>query len=96
MTQNEHVCAICCRPELDCYVVSGRNIKTVVDYVVVNFKAATSSSFRDIKTLFRDDGGGGGGGRHGDSIKRKRIRISLEKKLATQVMTFAARRSCRF
>ena len=40
---------ICCRLEVDCDVISGRNVKTITDYVAVNFEAASSNSFRDIK-----------------------------------------------
>ena len=64
MTQNEHVCAICCRPEVECGVISGRNVKTIVGYVVVNFEICSSSSFLDIqKESFRGGGGGSRGQR---------------------------------
>ena len=43
--QNCPVCAICCRPEMDCDVISSRNIKTFDGYVAVNIKGASSSSF---------------------------------------------------
>ena len=49
MIKNGHFCAICCRPEVDCEVISGQNVKTIVGYVVVHFEAASSNSFRDIK-----------------------------------------------
>ena len=48
MTKNLDVCAICCRPEVDCDVISGRNVKSLVGYVVVNFEVASFNSFRDI------------------------------------------------
>ena len=63
MTQNEHVYAICCRPEVADDVVSGRYVKTIERYIGVYFEVASSSSFRDIKKLFRECGGGGGGHR---------------------------------
>ena len=46
-TENEHVYAMCCRPEVDGGVISGRNVKTVEGYVV-KFEASSLSSFRDI------------------------------------------------
>ena len=49
MTQNEHVCVICCRPEVGCDVISGEKVETVLGYIVVNFEVAISSRFRDIK-----------------------------------------------
>ena len=63
MTQIRHVCAIWCRPEVKCDVISGQNVKTIVGDVVVKFEVASSNSFQDIsKKSFRDGGGGGGGG----------------------------------
>ena len=50
MTRNERIRAICCRLELDGDVISGRNVKTIEDYVVVKFEVASSSSFQYIKT----------------------------------------------
>ena len=38
MTQNWHVCAICCWVEADCDAISSRNVKTIVGYVVVDFE----------------------------------------------------------
>ena len=49
MTQIEHVCAICCRREIDDYVISGWNFKTVECYIAVNFEVISSSCFRDIR-----------------------------------------------
>ena len=48
MAQNEHVYAICCRPELAGVVISGENVKTVEGYAMLNFEVASFSSFRDI------------------------------------------------
>ena len=48
MTQNGHVYAICCRPEIDGDVISGENVKTIEGYAVLNFEVASFSSFRDI------------------------------------------------
>ena len=72
MTQNLHVCTICCRPEVVYDVISSRS--TVSVFHVVNFEAASSNSFRDMKknhfvtaeTVDIDD-----------SIKQKRFRVSL-------------------
>ena len=47
MTQNEHVYAICCRPEVAGDVISSENVKTVEGYVMLNFETATISSFRE-------------------------------------------------
>ena len=46
MTQNEHVYAIFCRPEVAGDVISGVNVKTVEGYVAFNFEATCLSSFR--------------------------------------------------
>ena len=51
MTQNLHVCAICFRPEVVYEVISGRNIKTLEGYLVVNLEVAISNSFRDMKKI---------------------------------------------
>ena len=45
LTQNEHVYAIFCRPEVAGDVVSGGNVKTVDDYVVLNCEAARVGNF---------------------------------------------------
>ena len=53
LTQNEHVHAICCRPEkIAGYVICGENVKTIQRYAVLNFEASSFSSFRDIKNPF--------------------------------------------
>ena len=46
MIKNEHVYVICCRPEVDSDVISGRNIQTLGCYATVNFEVASFSSFR--------------------------------------------------
>ena len=46
-TQNEHVYAIVCRPEVAGDVVSIGNVKTVEGYAVLNFEAASFSGFRE-------------------------------------------------
>ena len=46
MTQNEHVCAIFCRPEVAGDVISSENVTTIEGYFVLNFEAASFSSFR--------------------------------------------------
>ena len=48
MIQNEHVYAICCRLEVDDYIIFGQNIKTAQSYVVVNVERASFSTFRDF------------------------------------------------
>ena len=40
MTQNEHFHVICCRPEVAGDVISGRNVKTIEGYAVINFVVA--------------------------------------------------------
>ena len=45
LTQNEHDYAICRRPEVSADVISGGYVKTVVGYAVLNFEAASFSSF---------------------------------------------------
>ena len=51
MTQNLHVCPICCRLEVAYDVISGRKVKTIEGYLVVNSEIAeiaSSNSFRYI------------------------------------------------
>ena len=48
MTQNEHVYAICCRPEVAGGIIYGQNGKAIKGYVMVNFQVASFSSFYDI------------------------------------------------
>ena len=47
MAQNEHVYAICCRPEAAGDIVSGEEVKTVEGYALLNFETANISSFRE-------------------------------------------------
>ena len=48
MTQNEHVCAICCQLEAPGDGVSGENVENIECYAVLNFEVVTSGDFRDI------------------------------------------------
>ena len=75
MTQNEHVYAICCRPEVAGDVISGENVWTIEGYAVLNFEVAIFCTFWDIKKniLWRRRGSD-----IDDSIKWKRIRVSLK------------------
>ena len=41
---------ICCRPEVAGDVISGKNVKTVEGYAVLNFEIASFGSFRGIKS----------------------------------------------
>ena len=47
VTQNEHVYAMCCRPEVAGDIISGTNINTTESYAVLNFEAASFCSFRE-------------------------------------------------
>ena len=49
MTQNDHVYAICCRPEKAGDVISDENAE---GYAVLTFEVASFSSFRDINNHF--------------------------------------------
>ena len=73
MSQNRHVCTICCRLEVDSDAISDRNVETIMGYVVVSFEVANSNSFRDIppKSFQMAEADING------SIWRKRIRVSL-------------------
>ena len=82
MTQNGHVYAICCRPEVDCDVISWLH---VVGYVVANSEVASSSSFRDSvlkKNHFATEADIDNG------TKRKRIRVSPKKSTLTKATKF--------
>ena len=80
MTKNLHVCAICCRLEVVYGVISSRSvIKTIEDYLVVNFEVASSNSFRAIKKNHFVTAEAAPADID-DSIKRKRIRLSLKYK----------------
>ena len=73
MTQNLYASTICYRPEVVYDVISGRNVKIIKGYLVVNFEVAISNSFRDIQnksfflTVAEAD--------IDDSIKQKRFRV---------------------
>ena len=54
MTLNEHVYAICCRPDVAGDVISGENVKSIEGYVVLKF---------EVDSRVFSDGGGGGGHR---------------------------------
>ena len=74
MTQNKHVYAICCRLQVAGDVASGENVKTIEGYALLNFEDASFSSFRDIpKIIF----GTAEAADIDDSVKRKRIHVSL-------------------
>ena len=51
MTQNEHIYAIYCRPEVAGDFISGDNIKTLEGYAVLNVEVASFSGFRDIHKI---------------------------------------------
>ena len=55
MTQNKHVCTICCRPEVAGDVISSGNVKTIEGYAAFKFEAACISNFLDIKTRMATD-----------------------------------------
>ena len=76
--QNEYVYAIWCLPEEAGDVFSGENVKTIEGYAVINlFEGASFSSFRDIKNHFVTAAEAD----IDDSIKQKRIRVSLKNQL---------------
>ena len=47
MTQNEYGYATCCRLEVAGDVICGENVKTIEGYTLLNFEAASISSFRE-------------------------------------------------
>ena len=49
MTQNEHVYAILCGPEVAVDVICGGNVKTIECYVLLNFEDVSLSNFRENK-----------------------------------------------
>ena len=51
MTKNEHLCPICCRPEVGDGVISGENVTTLESYGLVNVEVASSIRFRSIITI---------------------------------------------
>ena len=44
MTQNEHIYAIYCRPEVDDGSISSENVKTLEGYAVVNLEVVSSTT----------------------------------------------------
>ena len=74
MTKNVHVCTICCRLEVAYGVISGRNVKSIDGYLVVDLDVASSNRFRYIlKNHFVTAAAAD----IDDSITQKRIRVSL-------------------
>ena len=51
MTQDEHVYAICCRPEVPGDVMSSENVNTMESYAVLCVEVASFSSSRDIQKM---------------------------------------------
>ena len=51
MTPNEHVYAICCRPEVAGDVIFGENVNTIETDAVLNVEVASFSSFPDIQKI---------------------------------------------
>ena len=87
---------IFCRPEVASDVISLANVKTKEGYAVLLFEVASFISCRDFqKYSFRDGGGGGGADVDiDDSIRRKRICVSLnEEQLCAAAATDAFPRS---
>ena len=78
MTQNEHVYAFCCRLEVAGDVISGENVRTNEGYAVLNFEVASFSSVRDIQKNHFVTAAVQAEADIDDSIKRKRIRVSLK------------------
>ena len=81
MTHNLHVCTTCCRPEVVYDVISGKNVKTIVGYLLVNFEDAGSIIFLDIPPKSFRYGGRAAAAAEADiddSTKRKHFRVSLK------------------
>ena len=51
MTPNEHVYAICCRPEVAGDSISSENVKTIEGYAVLNFEVAAFAVSAIFKTI---------------------------------------------
>ena len=61
LTENWHVYASFCRPEVAGDIISSWNVKTIDGYTVANIEASSFSTIRDIlKKSCRDSAGGGG------------------------------------
>ena len=80
-TQNEQIYAIYCRPEIAGDVIAGENLNTMERYVALKFDCVSFSCFRDIKNHFVTAADAAKEADIDDSIKRKRIRVSLKKHL---------------
>ena len=86
MTQNIHICTICCRPEVVYDVISGRNVQTMERYIAINFEVAiyialmVSEIFK--KNNFVTAAAEAAEADIDDSIRRKRFRVSLTKAVA--------------
>ena len=76
MTQNLYVCTICFRTEVVYDVVSGRNVKTIESYPVINFEVASSIVSEIFKTNHFVTSAAAD---IDDSIKPNRFRVSSEK-----------------
>ena len=72
--------AICCRPEVASDVISGRSVKTIERYAVLNREVASFNSFRDIsQNHFVTAADTATEADIDESIKRKRIRVSFKR-----------------
>ena len=77
MTKNVHVCTIRLRPEVVYDVISGRNVKTIEGYIVVNFEVATANIFQDTIQKNHFVNAEAEEADIDDSIKRKRFRLEM-------------------
>ena len=85
MTKNLHVCPNCCRLEVVYDVISGRDVNSIEGYPVANFEVASCNIFRDIKKNHFVTAAAAG---IDDSIRRKRIHVSLRKALKKKFVTY--------
>ena len=79
MTQNEHVCVICCRSEAAGDVIYGENVNTIecdVCYILKFLTLVVSKIFENIHFVTAEAAPAETD--IDDSIKRKRIRVSLK------------------
>ena len=88
MTQNLHVCTICFRPEVVYDVISGINVKTIEGKLAANLEVASSNNFRDIQKnhFVTAEAEAEAAADLDDSIKRKRIRVSLNKQKSPRIV----------
>ena len=84
MTQNLHVCTICFRLKVVYGVVSGRNVKTIEGYLVANFEVSLALTVSEI--LKKNHFVTAAEANIDDSIKRKRIRVSLKNMIQTNLL----------